>query len=44
MLGFRNKIVHDYGNIDYSIVYQTIKIDIPNLKNMIENIIYVKEE
>lgn len=27
--GMRNKIVHDYGEVDLSIVYQTIVDDIP---------------
>ncbi len=29
--GLRNKIVHDYGSVDLSIVYTTLKEDIPNL-------------
>ena len=29
--GLRNKIVHDYGNVDLDIVYETIKYDIPDL-------------
>lgn len=31
MKGMRNKIVHDYGNVDMSIVYNTVKKDIPDL-------------
>lgn len=27
--GLRNRIVHDYGNVDLSIVFNTIKNDIP---------------
>lgn len=27
--GLRNRIVHDYGNIDLSVVYATLKEDIP---------------
>lgn len=30
--GFRNGIVHNYGNTDYSIVYEIISEDIYNLK------------
>ena len=27
--GLRNRIVHDYGNVDYSVIYSTIKDEIP---------------
>lgn len=30
--GMRNRIVHDYGKVDFSIVYQTVKNDLPKLK------------
>ena len=29
--GLRNRIVHDYGNVDLDIVYETLKNDIPNI-------------
>ena len=29
--GLRNRIVHDYGSVDLSIVYATLKDDIPEL-------------
>ena len=29
--GMRNRIVHDYGNVDLNIVYETLKNDIPDL-------------
>ena len=29
--GLRNRIVHDYGNVDIDIVYSTLKDDIPEL-------------
>jgi uncharacterized protein with HEPN domain len=29
--GLRNRIVHDYGNVDLKIVYETLKCDIPEL-------------
>lgn len=29
--GLRNRIVHDYGNVDMGVVYSTIKDDIPAL-------------
>lgn len=33
--GLRNRIVHDYGNVDLNIVYETLKNDIPELLDMI---------
>ncbi|MBR4050778.1 MAG: DUF86 domain-containing protein [Clostridia bacterium] len=29
--GMRNRIVHEYGNVDMSVVYNTVKNDIPQL-------------
>ena len=29
--GLRNRIVHDYGNVDLNIVFDTLKYDIPDL-------------
>lgn len=31
LFGLRNRIVHDYGNVDLNIVYETLKVDIPDL-------------
>jgi len=31
MSGLRNRIVHDYGNVDLKVVYETLKNDIPDL-------------
>lgn len=36
LYGLRNRIVHDYGNVDLVIVYETLKNDIPELLEMIE--------
>ena len=33
--GLRNKIVHDYGNVNFKIVYETLTADIPDLKESI---------
>ncbi len=33
--GFRNRIVHDYGNVDLNIVYETLKNDIPELLELL---------
>ena len=32
IVGFRNRIVHDYGKTDYTIVYEVVSNDIPKLK------------
>lgn len=29
--GLRNRIVHEYGNVDISVIYDTVKNDIPAL-------------
>lgn len=36
LYGLRNRIVHDYGNVDLKIVYETLKNDIPELLEIIE--------
>lgn len=33
--GMRNRIVHDYGNVDLNVVYETLKNDIPDLLELI---------
>jgi uncharacterized protein with HEPN domain len=33
IIGLRNRIVHDYFNIDVEIVWEIIKKDLPNLKS-----------
>lgn len=37
--GLRNRIVHDYGNVDLTIVYYTVKNDLSILKIKLENIL-----
>lgn len=32
IIGFRNKIVHEYGKTDYSVVYEIISSDVYKLK------------
>ena len=36
--GMRNMIVHNYGTVDLSIVYDTVANSIPELYRMLENI------
>ena len=38
IVGFRNRIVHEYGKTDYSIVYEVVKNDIPYLNEILGNI------
>lgn len=34
--GLRNRIVHDYGNVDLNIVYSTLTEDIPELLELLQ--------
>ena len=34
--GLRNRIVHDYGNVDFTIIFETLKNDIPEVLKLIE--------
>lgn len=36
--GFRNRLVHDYGDVDYSIIFKTAKIDVPQLIKKINSL------
>ena len=38
LIGLRNRIVHDYGNVDLSIVFETLKYDIPVLLSQLVDI------
>ena len=35
--GLRNRIVHDYGNVDLEIVFETLKYDIPMLLEQLKD-------
>ncbi len=35
LYGLRNRIVHDYGNVDLNIVFETLKNDIPALLELL---------
>ena len=41
--GLRNRIVHDYGHVDLSIVYATLTHDVGEIKQFIEDTIYTAE-
>lgn len=36
--GLRNRIVHDYGVVNFGIIYDTISIDIPEMLELLSNI------
>ena len=36
--GLRNRIVHEYGNVDLSIIYDTVKNDIPELLQALRSV------
>lgn len=36
MYGMRNRIVHDYFEVDLEIVWQTVRRDLPTLRDQIE--------
>ena len=36
--GMRNRLVHDYGNVDYQVVFLTAKNDLPQLRSIIEQL------
>lgn len=37
--GFRNRLVHDYGNVDLAFVYDAINNDIPQLKDFLSKVL-----
>lgn len=39
IIGFRNRIVHDYGAINYSILLETVKDDIPKMYEILKGYI-----
>ncbi|MDI6770207.1 MAG: DUF86 domain-containing protein [Anaerolineales bacterium] len=39
MIGIRNKIVHEYFNVNFPIVWDTVQSDLPLLKEAIEKLL-----
>jgi uncharacterized protein with HEPN domain len=39
MIGIRNKIIHEYFNVNFAIVWDTVKEDLPILKKSIKKIL-----
>ena len=44
LIGLRNRIVHDYGNVDLNIVFETLKFDIPDLLERLSSIEEIQTE
>lgn len=39
MIGIRNKIIHEYFNVNFAVVWDTVQDDLPHLKKSIKKII-----
>lgn len=39
MIDMRNKVIHEYLNVDYKVVWDTVTKDLPALKKQVENIL-----
>lgn len=44
MVGMRDKIIHDYGNMKVAILWKTLKEDIPKIKPIFEKLMEEKDE
>ena len=44
IMGMRNKIVHDYFDIDYDVVWDTVQVRIPELITELEKILPAEED
>lgn len=42
--GMKNRIVHDYDNVDLSVLWSTIKFSLPELKEKLKDIIMNDED
>jgi len=38
IIGMRNKVIHEYFGVDWDVLWETVKYDIPELKKQIKNI------
>lgn len=37
----RNKLIHNYNEIDFKVVWDTVKLDIPELREMCEDLLQI---
>jgi uncharacterized protein with HEPN domain len=44
IIGMRNRLIHVYFDIDYDIVWQTLKLNLPPVIKQIQAILKLKEE
>lgn len=42
IIGLRNRIVHEYANVDYNIIYNTVKNDVLEIVVLLESIMNTK--
>ena len=36
--GLRNRIIHEYGNVDLNIIYDTVKVDIYEIEKLFKSL------
>ena len=42
MTGMRDRLIHDYGGVDYEIIWQTVTDDVPDLLSDVTEILQGK--
>ncbi len=43
MAGMRNQLIHGYDGIDYGIVFDTVKSNVPELKEQVQRVLTIEE-
>ena len=44
MAGMRDRIIHGYDNVDYQIIWEVVKNDIPAIKPLVEKVLSAYKE